>query len=144
MKGKGTYALVINSRGKQRVPVGRFGSCDFPPGYYIYSGSALGGLDGRLRRHLSSDKRLHWHIDYLLQYTKIIEIWYSINKERLECIWNGIVAALPGAAPYIPGFGSSDCRCCTHLTHFSAMPSFNGFREKLLNRGFPEPCRFLV
>ena len=140
MEGNGTYALVIHSQGKQYLPVGRFGSCYFPSGYYIYSGSALGGLNGRLQRHFRGDKRLHWHIDYLLQYTKIVGVWYSISEVRLECNWNGIVAGLPGGVPHIPGFGSSDCRCRIHLTHFSDMPSFNQFREESGDRGLPEPC----
>lgn len=144
MEGKGTYALVIYSQGRQHLPVGRLGSCDFPPGYYIYSGSALGGLSSRLKRHLRAEKRLHWHIDYLLQYTKIIEVWYAISRERLECTWNGAVVVLPGAMPHINGFGNSDCRCCTHLTYFSAMPSFRKFREELGDRGLPEPCRLRV
>lgn len=141
MESNGTYALVIHSQSRQKLPVGRFGPCDFQPGYYIYSGSALGGLKGRLKRHFRADKRLHWHIDYLLQYTKIVEVWYSMSEERLECTWNGIVAALHGAVPHIPGFGSSDCRCYTHLTYFSSMPSFDEFSRELRARGLPDSCR---
>lgn len=144
MEGNGTYALVIHSQVKQNLPVGRFGSCYFPPGYYIYSGSALGGLKGRLQRHFRRDKRLHWHIDYLLNHAKIIGVWYFISEERLECKWNDMVAGLPGAVPHIHGFGSSDCRCRTHLTYFSEMPSYGKVREELGDWGLPELCRLRV
>lgn len=138
MEDAGTYSLVIRSQNHLLIPVGRLGTHDFPPGYYIYAGSALRCLNSRLKRHLKTEKPLHWHIDYLLQQASIIQIWYSVSEERLECAWNEILAQLPGAAPYITGFGCSDCRCRTHLTHFSTMPSFDSFRLKLQNRGLPE------
>ena len=138
MGNAGTYALVILSEDRLLLPVGRLGTHEFLPGYYIYAGSALRGLNSRLKRHLKTEKSLHWHIDHLLLQAKVIQIWYSLSEERLECAWNGILAQLPGAAPYIPGFGSSDCRCLTHLTHFSTMPSFDSFREELRDKGLPE------
>jgi len=138
MYDAGTYALVIRSGNQLLMPVGRLGTHDFNPGYYIYAGSALRGLNSRLKRHLKKEKPLHWHIDYLLQQASVIQIWYSLCEERLECVWNEILAQLPGAVPYIPGFGSSDCKCKTHLTHFPTIPSFDSFRIKLRNRGLPE------
>ena len=38
----------------------------FKKGCYGYMGSALNGLEQRVRRHLSTQKKLHWHVDYLL------------------------------------------------------------------------------
>jgi Uri superfamily endonuclease len=107
----GTYALVILSKDRLLLPIGKLGTHDFPSGYYIYVGSALRGLNARLKRHLKEGKSLHWHIDYLLLQATIIQIWYSFSKDRLECTWNAILADLPEATPVIPGFGSSDCRC---------------------------------
>lgn len=141
MEGKGTYALIICSETKLQLQVGRLGICDFSQGYYIYAGSALGGLEGRLRRHLRKDKKLHWHIDYLLQYTRIVEVWYCLNGERLECTWNEILTGIPGAVPHVNGFGSSDCRCRTHLAHFSSKLPFDRFKKGLKDRGVPEPSR---
>ena len=138
MGGSGTYALVILSEKQLLLPIGSLGTCDLPSGYYIYAGSALRGLNGRLRRHLRTDKLLHWHIDYLLLQARVIQIWYSFSKDRLECVWNKILAELPGAVLYIPGFGSSDCKCRTHLTYFSTMPSFDKFRQELQYRGLPQ------
>ncbi len=138
MKDAGTYALVIRSENQLTMPVGRLGTYNFDSGYYIYAGSALRGLNSRLKRHLKTEKSLRWHIDYLLQQADITQIWYCLSEERLECVWNKILAQLPGAAPYISGFGSSDCRCNTHLTHFPTIPSFDSFKLKLRNRGLPE------
>jgi Uri superfamily endonuclease len=135
---------VIRSEHQLFIPVGRLGTHHFPPGYYIYAGSALRGLNSRLKHHLKTEKPLHWHIDYLLLQINVIQIWYSLSKERLECTWNEILAQLPGAAPHIPGFGSSDCRCRTHLTYFSTMPSFDSFRLELQNRGLPELHRLTM
>lgn len=138
MKNAGTYALFMNLENSQLISVGRLGKCDFPAGYYIYAGSALNGLDSRLKRHLQTEKSLHWHIDYLLLQARIIQIWYSLSEIRLECVWNKIISDLPGASPYLPGFGSSDCKCRTHLTYFLTIPSFSEFRGKLLDRGLPK------
>jgi Uri superfamily endonuclease len=134
MDNAGTHALVILSQDRLILPIGKLGTYNFPSGYYIYVGSALRGLDGRLKRHLRVEKLLHWHIDYLLLQTRIIQIWYSLCNERLECEWNTILSELPGATPFIPGFGSSDCRCRTHLTYFLTTPPFDSFRQELNNR----------
>lgn len=119
----GTYVLVIPVKERLSLEIGRLGTHDFPCGYYLYVGSALGGLDSRLKHHLKSAKRPHWHIDYLLREARVATIWYALGQDRLECKLNAMLAGLPGAAPIVPGFGSSDCRCDTHLTHFSAVPS---------------------
>ncbi len=134
----GTYALVLHLQSEAEIPVGKLGLLCFSSGYYIYTGSALGGLDGRLKRHLRREKRLHWHIDYLLQSAVINEIWYAAGTTRQECGWNRMAAALPGAVPVMRGFGSSDCRCFSHLTYFAEEPSLEAFRCS-----FPlvEPCR---
>jgi len=138
----GTYVFVILSKDWLRLRIGKLGIHDFPPGYYVYVGSALAGLHGRLKHHLKSEKRLHWHIDYLLQQqATIAQIWCALGEDRLECTWNEILAELPGAAPIVPGFGSSDCRCYTHLTHFLTTPSLGDFRQKLRQRNLPQVSR---
>jgi len=138
MKESGTYALVIHSGVGLHLPVGKLGICNFPPGYYVYAGSALGGLSGRLRHHLESEKRLHWHIDYLLQQAQVAEIWYALGPNKIECRWNTILQNLPGAIPSIPGFGSSDCICSSHLTYFRVTPPFCVFSKRLEESKLPE------
>jgi Uri superfamily endonuclease len=138
---RGTYALVVYLRKGASMQIGRLGDYYFPAGYYIYTGSALGSLPGRLKHHLNPEKRLHWHIDYLLQQALIIQIWCARGQDRLECIWNEIVAALPGAQCSVRGFGSSDCRCSTHLTYFPSKPLFDIFEYKLEQRKLPQARR---
>jgi Uri superfamily endonuclease len=86
-------------------------------GYYIYTGSALNGLESRLDRHLSSPSsgKRHWHIDYLSAWAEDKSCAVVLTPGRLECELNRAVAAIPGARLVAPGFGSSDCRCPSHL-----------------------------
>ena len=144
MDDAGTYALVIFLKERLHLQIGRLGTYEFPPGFYIYVGSALRGLNSRLKRHLSSEKSLHWHIDYLLLHARIIQIWYSLSNDKLECTWNAIVAGLSGATPFIPGFGSSDCQCRTHLTRFLTAPSFDSFKRELKNSRVPQLRRLTI
>ncbi|MCD6359824.1 MAG: GIY-YIG nuclease family protein [Armatimonadetes bacterium] len=99
------------------LQVGRLGLLSFPAGYYIYTGSALGGLESRLRRHLEGPRngRPHWHVDYLS--TRAVEKSFAVvlTRQRAECDLNRAVAAMPGASVAAYGFGSSDCRCVSHL-----------------------------
>lgn len=62
---RGTYALLLRITARRRWIVGKLGPREFPEGYYLYLGSALNGLETRLRRHLRRDKKPHWHIDVL-------------------------------------------------------------------------------
>ena len=135
----GTYALVTCLNMKCTIQVGKLGLFQFLPGFYIYAGSALGGLAGRLKRHLRQEKKLRWHIDYLLQKAAVQEVWYTSSGQPLECAWNGIIAGLPDAVLPVAGFGSSDCRCRTHLTFFAVQPSFDLFKVKCSGAGLPQP-----
>jgi len=123
----GAYCLLIRFRRRQRLRVGRLGVFDFPAGFYVYCGSALGGLAARLRRHVRKAKRLHWHIDYLLASpaARIVETRTYPSERRLECVLARAVLATPGARVAAPGFGSSDCRagCPAHLIYFPRRPA---------------------
>ncbi|MBI2853309.1 MAG: GIY-YIG nuclease family protein [Chloroflexi bacterium] len=86
MKGcLGSYLLVACLNRKSQIQIGKLGVADFPSGFYVFCGSALGGLGSRVGRHFREDKRLHWHIDYLLVAAKVVEAWHCQSKERLEC-----------------------------------------------------------
>lgn len=119
----GTYMLGIVFRESQRIVVGRLGERKFLAGFYLYVGSALGGLRGRINRHMRAKKLLHWHIDYLTVLNPVTSIWWAVSDERMECTWAKRVAQLPGASVPLPGFGASDCRCETHLVRLPGMPS---------------------
>ncbi len=107
-----TYQLLIELRAPVRVRIGRLGSFDFPAGCYVYTGSALRNFEARVSRHLSTSKKMHWHIDYLLAAPGV-----SVREVRrygeAECFVNQRTAG----AVEVPGFGSSDCRagCGSHL-----------------------------
>ena len=122
---KGTYLLLAQLNHEADIRVGRLGKFCFAAGWYAYAGSALGpgGLPARLARHRHTDKRLHWHIDYLLRYAVLETIWQVAYPKRLECAWAAAVQGLPGAQGPVRGFGASDCRCTTHLVFLPRRPS---------------------
>ena len=111
-RGKGSYVILIKLPQEQTITVGSRQSVHFPYGYYAYVGSAMGGFKSRLSRHLKSDKKTHWHIDYLLEKTSISGLILCETNDRTECT---IAQALQRQFNSIPGFGSSDCRCRSHL-----------------------------
>ncbi|MDY7040259.1 MAG: DUF123 domain-containing protein [Chloroflexota bacterium] len=125
--GKGTYALLLRLDEPELIQVGRLGEFAFPTGWYVYVGSAhgRGGLGARLARHhrrAAEGKRLRWHVDYLREHARLIEVWSIVSDQRLECEWARIFAAAPGSEMPVFRFGSSDCPCPAHLTHFAEHP----------------------
>ena len=125
--GFGTYGLHIRLALSRRLQIGKLGEFTFPPGDYVYVGSALGpgGLQARLNRHLRGDGRPHWHIDWLRAVSEVMGCCYQIDQLRLECRWSQVLAADPGACIPVPRFGASDCRsksgkCAAHLILFKS------------------------
>ena len=109
---KGVYLLHIQLHDAMTIHFGTNHSYFFHAGSYFYIGSALNGLDARLHRHLSQQKKFHWHIDYLLKHGQIKQIFYKITSEKEECL---IAKKIAEKLSSIPNFGSSDCRCSSHL-----------------------------
>ena len=109
---KGSYILLIQLPKEQTIQIGSLLDIYFPSGYYAYVGSAMGGLESRLNRHLKQDKKLHWHIDYLLQQASISGVIVCQSRQKVEC---DIAQALSRQFDYIPGFGATDCHCRSHL-----------------------------
>lgn len=125
---KGTYFLVINLQRNTHLNIGAIGRISFREGFYIYIGSAMGEkgsttLINRVKRHLglNKKKKIHWHIDYLLdsENASIIKIFLIPSTERLECIFSKEIEEL--CEKIIPNFGSSDCNCKSHLFYFSKL-----------------------
>ena len=131
-KKAGTYALVMKMAGEASFPVGRLGTFTFPSGFYIYTGSAFGsgGLKARVGRHLHHSKKCRWHVDYLRKFAEVKEIWYTFHPEKVECRWSEIFQTMRGVRIICPGFGSSDCRCESHLFFFTEKPGLLTFRRK--------------
>lgn len=108
---KGSYILLIEFKKYQEIQVGKIGKIFFKKGYYAYIGSALNGLENRIKRHLRSEKKMHWHIDYLLQHSEVKDVFYKESLEKIEC---GIAQKFEKTSS-IKGFGCSDCACESHL-----------------------------
>ena len=108
----GSYTLLIKLPGQETISVGSLKTIHFPRGYYAYVGSAMGGFRARLNRHLKGNKKPHWHIDYLLQKASITSIILCETEHSVECT---IAQALERQFNSVPGFGSSDCKCHSHL-----------------------------
>jgi|GEM_PF-760641 len=122
MKDPGCYQLLMYLPKPRRIRVGRLGIFRFPAGWYIYTGSAMNGVSARVARHLRKHKRLHWHIDYLLEFARIRGIKKCLTTQRKECSLNRILMNCEGVGIPVKNFGSSDCRCESHLVYFKNKP----------------------
>ncbi len=120
--GSGCYSLLISLRQRKSVRVGKLGVSVFPDGFYVYTGSAMNGLTPRLRRHLSREKTLRWHIDYLLALPEacIERLIVYPPRRNQECRQNRRIGAHPEAVVLLKKFGASDCKsgCAAHLFYF--------------------------
>jgi Uri superfamily endonuclease len=96
------------------ITVGKLGRIDFRAGTYAYCGSAMAGYRGRVGRHFSRVKKLRWHIDYLIEVAEPVSAFLVAGGEGMECALGRLLSGLEGSLP-VPGFGSSDCRCTSHL-----------------------------
>lgn len=123
---KGTYILVIFLNNSNKIQIGRLGNLFFKKGMYYYIGSAMGKrgsstLENRVKRHLSlpKQKNKHWHIDYLLENKEVslIKLYLIPNKQKLECMLAQELLNISDG--FIDKFGSSDCRCQSHLIYFN-------------------------
>jgi len=119
-KDRGSYLLILKLEGKRKIHVGQLGELPFRKGFYIYAGSAMANLTKRLERHRRIRKRRHWHIDELRDAAEFHAVLPIRSSARLEC---EIAEALSRMAEWsVPGFGSSDCSCATHLFGMGSDP----------------------
>ena len=131
-RDRGSYLLVLHLGEDREIPVGSLGSVPFRKGFYIYVGSAMATLTKRIERHLRMRKRHHWHIDELRAVCDVRAALAIRASARLEC---DIAAAVSPIADWsVPGFGSSDCRCPTHL--------FAMDRDPIATKPFQDLLRF--
>ncbi len=117
----GAYILLTHLAQDEEIEVGRLGTFLFCRGEYAYVGSAMGGLDARVARHLRAEKKLHWHIDYLLERASVTEVLEYESATRMECELSDALSRSEASTTPVRGFGSSDCRCLSHL-HYLAGP----------------------
>ncbi len=112
----GSYTILFELPKPIRIKVGSLGIVSFPSGFYAYTGSAFGsgGLRARILRHLRKEKRLKWHIDYILPFSRIRAVFFVVSDEKMECSINREI--LKHAKVVRRSLGSSDCRTCpSHL-----------------------------
>ncbi|KUJ98871.1 MAG: hypothetical protein PWP49_577 [Thermococcaceae archaeon] len=127
---KGSYLLVIylerdaNIRTKAR-------EFRLKKGYYIYVGSAMNSLEKRVARHFKKKKRLHWHIDFLLQKARLLSAYLIPSEERLE---EELSRTVGEVFKGIEGFGASDVGVKTNL-YYSAIPPDGTICNILNSRG---------
>lgn len=109
---KGIYALIMHLPKPRRISISNRSLAPFSTGYYAYVGSALGGIESRVNRHLRSTKKRRWHIDYLLSEATVTGVIFGEAEVKVEC---AVAWALDTEIERIPDFGASDCRCPSHL-----------------------------
>ena len=132
---KGTYIIIAELDEAQDIKVGRRHRFFFKKGFYGYIGSALGSLESRLERHLKQGKP-HWHIDYLLNHASIRMIVCAETSQKRECL---VAQDLSRQIPSIKGFGSTDCKCSSHLFFCDDLESLRKRAESAFNKLSLEP-----
>ncbi len=113
----GIYAITILLPKEERLNVGSLGSTLFAPGFYVYVGSARPNLRQRVARHLASEKRLRWHVDYLTRDPNHFIVEVVAWRSGSECDKAALLKK--SSDGWVGGFGASDCLCGSHLIYYS-------------------------
>jgi Uri superfamily endonuclease len=138
----GIYTLLIFLQKEVTLTIGKLGKQRFPIGYYTYTGSALGKgatcIKHRVARHLRKEKRMFWHIDYLLadENVSIEAVLVAETNKNIECKINQRIKTMKGAKVPVKGFGASDCRknCGSHLLYFPEIKKADFLVQKLVGQ----------
>ena len=121
------------------IEAGALGKLSLEGGWYVYAGSARKGLSARVARHLRrAGKAKHWHIDYLVPQGKNLKGLPILSLRNLECDLARDLEKIGGRG--IRGFGSSDCRCESHLFYFKVPFKENQQFQDLLFRYRHREC----
>ena len=128
----GSYLLILNLERDKKIGIGKLGEIGFKKGFYVYVGSAMANLSKRMERHRRLRKRRHWHIDDLRAEADFHSVLAIRSSTRLEC---EVAQAMSEIAEWaVPGFGSSDCTCKTHLFGLADDPLRSREFHRLLQR----------
>jgi sugar fermentation stimulation protein A len=130
-QNRGSYMLILRLLQERYIETGGLGSLLFRRGYYVYVGSAKKNLSQRINRHLRRRKSFFWHIDYLRDQADSCIALPIRAQADLE---HDIAARLAQiTSRQVPGFGSSDCSCGSHLFWMEEHPlHHDGFIQLLL------------
>lgn len=127
---KGSYILLIELKETEKIEIGS-GKRKLEKGFYTYFGSAFGtgGLK-RVQRHrkqASGERSVeHWHIDYLttLEDSELVET-VKFPEKDLEC------ELADEAESMVEAFGSTDCKCGSHLGYFENKEEAEAFLQDM-------------
>lgn len=132
---KGTYVVVLELPEDSRLKVGSLGTFDFPNGYYAYAGSAQTGIERRVSRHATRHKTSRWHIDYLAAKADVVSrLLIPFGGKDMECVVAKALMNVDGASVIAKGFGSSDCKCASHLVYLGTSDELPSVLEEVLFR----------
>ena len=113
---------MVRIKRPERVATGALGEVPLQAGWYVYVGSARRNLNARIARHHRTGKKLHWHIDYLLEQLDPAEVTSLPIYTHLDLECELARALSRAAVGSVRGFGCSDCRCRSHLFRFESDP----------------------
>lgn len=141
----GYYILLMYLRRSAEIRIGRRPPEPFPRGWYAYTGSAKKSFGKRLERHTSHEKKLYWHIDYLIAAAELRRIYIIPDEDQslrsdasspaaggampFECSLTAQARGLEGGSLLHSRFGSGDCVCPGHLVFFRRNPGDSITRE---------------
>ncbi|QDA31556.1 DUF123 domain-containing protein [Thermococcus indicus] len=115
---RGSYLLVILLENDKTIKTkGR--EFHLRKGHYVYVGSAMNSLEKRVARHFSENKRLHWHIDFLLKEAELLRAYLIPSEERLE---EKLSLEVAKYGEPVEGFGAGDVMVSTNLYRFEGEP----------------------
>ncbi len=133
LEDSGAYLILMKLETDKTIAVGKLGTLTFTRGYYVYTGSAKRNLSKRIKRHLTKKKKaFHWHIDYLSAEADSLISFPLYTGKDIECPLARDLEKIADTS--IPGFGSSDCSCPSHLFHFKADPGAADPFQQVLHR----------
>jgi Uri superfamily endonuclease len=133
LKQRGVYILSLFLSEKKEIEIGKIGIHEFNPGFYYYIGSAWnkGGIASRLSHHINISTKPHWHIDYLRKKSSLNKIYFVAGLRELEHSFADSLSKF--LITPIKHFGSSDCKCQSHLFYSKKESKINKLLDNLLH-----------
>jgi len=105
---KGSYLIILKLPEEIELRYGE-NTERLEKGFYVYVGSAMNSLTGRVKYHLSDNKKGKWHIDKLIEVSDVEYVILIPSKWKLEeKISNTLVKNC--YLEVVKNFGSSDVK----------------------------------
>lgn len=115
------YAIFFQLENEKTIQIGKLTTHTFDKGKYIYVGSAKKNIAARVNRHIRLEKPLRWHFDYLRPYGEVTKV-ITFEEKLGECGLTNQLKKKFNASTPVKKFGSSDCRCYSHLLFYEEDP----------------------